>query len=143
MTVCSCILSSETPVEPSFHDGVTVLLGRPMVEKLFTCSTLLYVLIRNVLLLHFIGASKTNILQALDLHYSLGDSSFEGLLHCPVLCRGSLQLNFLKSFTVSHVIPVQGESEVRLVASNFCAFTLHRMPCASTIIPATSFFSRL
>ena len=61
------VLASKAPVEPSFHDGVAVVLGRPVVQKLFTCSTLLTVLIRNVLLLCFIDTSQVNILQALDL----------------------------------------------------------------------------
>lgn len=61
------ILPSKPPVEPSFHDGVTVVLGRPMVKKFFTCSPDLSVLIRNVLLLHFIGSSQMNILQAFNL----------------------------------------------------------------------------
>lgn len=60
-------VSTKAPVEPSFHDGVAVVLGGPMVQELFHCSTLLSVLFRNVPLLHLIGASQVNILQALDL----------------------------------------------------------------------------
>ena len=61
------ILPSKASVESSFHDGVTVLLGRPMVQKLFTCSPGLSVLTRNLPLLYFIGTSQMNILQALNL----------------------------------------------------------------------------
>lgn len=61
------ILPSKAPVEASFHDGVAIVPCRPVVQKLFTRSTLLSVLIADVLLLHFIGATEMNVLHALDL----------------------------------------------------------------------------
>lgn len=61
------ILPSIAPVEAIFHDGVTVVLGRPVVQELFTCSTIQYVLISNELPLRFVGTTQVNILQTLDL----------------------------------------------------------------------------
>lgn len=61
------ILPSETPVEAIFHDQFAIALCRPMVQQLFTSTTLLAVLISNAFLLHFIGTSEMDILHTLNL----------------------------------------------------------------------------
>lgn len=61
------ILPSETPVEAIFHDQFAIALCRPMVQQLFTSTTLLSILISNAFLLHFIGTSEMDILHTLNL----------------------------------------------------------------------------
>ena len=46
------------------------------------------------------------------LQHGLADCSFEGLLHCAVLCIGRKEFNRLQRFAGSHVVPVQREGEV-------------------------------
>ena len=75
------VLPRKAPFEPSFYDGLAVVLGRPMVQDLFTFSTLLFVLVRDLLLLSFIGAPQMDILQALNLSRKI---KYKDIISCKI-----------------------------------------------------------